>query len=140
MVPFERLGDNAYVGDAGPLYRVHYRGEGPEGNIFIGADEDALAPGIADFGVQPLGNFVDVHRIVSEIDSLVFGTLTSMPDCRMGAVTINITSSTSTTSTKGVTLISESELWVRPLLFVKATAVSYRASPLRSMMLSNSRL
>src|SRR6266542_4843088 len=72
MVPFERLGDNAYVGDAGPLYRVHYRGEGPEGNIFIGADEDALALGVADRCVQPRGDLVDVHRIVSEIDALVF--------------------------------------------------------------------
>src|SRR4051795_9114882 len=37
----------------------------------------------------------------------VFGTLTSMPDCNMGAVTMKMMSSTKTTSTKGVTLMSD---------------------------------
>src|SRR5579862_1435035 len=41
---------------------------------------------------------------------LVFGTSTSMPDCRMGAVIIKITSRTSMTSTKGTILISEREV------------------------------
>src|SRR6185312_143597 len=52
---------------------------------------------------------------------LVFGTLTSMPDWSTGAVIMKITSSTSTTSTSGVMLISESEVRVAPLLAVKAT-------------------
>src|SRR4051812_18902517 len=33
----ERLGNDADVGDAGLLYRVHYGGEGSEGNALIGA-------------------------------------------------------------------------------------------------------
>ena len=45
----------------------------------------------------------------------VLGTLTSMPDCRTGAVTMKMISSTSTTSTSGVILMSASEVCVRPL-------------------------
>src|SRR2546425_1622139 len=41
---------------------------------------------------------------------LVLGKSTSMPDCRIGAVIMKMTSSTSTTSTKGTMLISESEV------------------------------
>src|SRR6202021_254075 len=51
----------------------------------------------------------------------VFGTETSMPDCRTGAVTMKMIRSTSTTSTSGVMLISASEVRVWPLLAVKAT-------------------
>src|ERR1035438_3854046 len=51
----------------------------------------------------------------------VLGTETSMPDCRTGALIMKMMSSTRTTSTSGVTLISASEDWVRPLLLVKAT-------------------
>src|SRR5579875_2728446 len=50
----------------------------------------------------------------------VLGRFTSIPDCRMGAVSMKMTSSTSITSTKGVTLISESEVCVVPLGLVKA--------------------
>src|SRR5271169_5925261 len=51
---------------------------------------------------------------------LVLGRSTSIPDSRMGAVSIKIISSTNTTSTNGVTLISESEVWVRPFGVEKA--------------------
>src|SRR5512146_1451613 len=54
----------------------------------------------------------------------VFGTFTSMPDCNIGAVTMKMISSTSTTSTSGVTLMSASELCVFPLLPVKAITIS----------------
>src|SRR5579863_6708957 len=50
----------------------------------------------------------------------VLGRSTSMPDSRMGAVTIKMISSTSMTSTNGVTLISESDVRVRPWGVVKA--------------------
>src|SRR5580704_16085339 len=50
----------------------------------------------------------------------VLGTLTSIPDCSTGAVTMKIISSTRTTSTSGVTLMSEIEDCVRPLEAVKA--------------------
>src|SRR6267143_6761563 len=42
----------------------------------------------------------------------VFGTSTSMPDWRIGAVIMKIMSSTRTTSTNGTMLISESEVCV----------------------------
>src|SRR5712692_3466763 len=42
----------------------------------------------------------------------VLGTSTSMPDCRIGAVIIKMTSSTRTTSMKGTMLISDSEICV----------------------------
>src|ERR1700759_1952722 len=51
----------------------------------------------------------------------VLGTETSMPDCRTGAVSMKMMSSTSTTSTSGVMLISERDVRVAPLLAVKAT-------------------
>src|SRR5215813_15354480 len=41
--------------------------------------------------------------------------LTWMPVCRIGAVIMKITSSTSITSTRGVTLISANAVCVRPL-------------------------
>ena len=56
----------------------------------------------------------------------VLGTLTSMPDCNTGAVTMKMISSTSTTSTSGVTLMSEIELCVRPLELVKAISADSR--------------
>jgi hypothetical protein len=48
---------------------------------------------------------------------LVLGNSTSMPDCNTGAVIMKMISSTSTTSTKGVTLMSDSEVptWERRL-------------------------
>ena len=52
-----------------------------------------------------------------------------MPDCSTGAVTIKIISSTSTTSTNGVTLISESDVSVRPLLVVNAISVLPSVTP-----------
>src|SRR5579863_897815 len=51
----------------------------------------------------------------------VLGKSTSMPDSSMGAVSMNMMSSTRTTSTNGVTLMSESEVCVRPLEVVNAT-------------------
>src|ERR1700745_3262945 len=42
----------------------------------------------------------------------VFGTSTSMPDCRIGAVIMKMISNTRTTSMNGIMLISESVDWV----------------------------
>ena len=50
-----------------------------------------------------------------------------MPDCKTGAVTMKMMSSTSTTSTSGVTLMSESEDWVRPWALVKAISGAPRS-------------
>src|SRR3972149_7292626 len=50
----------------------------------------------------------------------VRGTSSSIPDCRIGAVSMKITSKTSSTSTKGVTLMSESDVCVFPSVSVNA--------------------
>src|SRR5579863_7051896 len=56
-------------------------------------------------------SMVTTMRIcVSSFTVFVFGTSTSMPDCRIGAVIMKMISSTSTTSTNGTILISEREL------------------------------
>src|ERR1700727_2349013 len=55
----------------------------------------------------------------------VLGTATWIPDCSTGAVSMKITSSTSTTSTSGVMLISASAVCVCPLLLVNATDISW---------------
>src|SRR5246500_3211270 len=52
----------------------------------------------------------------------VLGTATSMPDCSTGAVSMKMTSNTSTTSTSGVMLMSARADLVRPLESVNATA------------------
>src|SRR6516164_3235994 len=58
----------------------------------------------------------------------VLGRSTSIPDSRIGAVSMKMMSNTSMTSTKGVTLISESDVRVRPWGVVKAmTRVLCRA-------------
>ena len=49
-------------------------------------------------------------------EDLVFGKLTSIPCCIIGAVTIKIMRSTSITSTRGVTLISEIAPFFLPVL------------------------
>ena len=45
---FQRLSNDAYVGDARLLYRVHYSGEGTEGDVLIGTDKNKLVAGIAN--------------------------------------------------------------------------------------------
>src|SRR5208337_3356773 len=56
---FDRLSDDAHVGDAGLFYRVHDRGECAEGNIFIGADENELVVRVANFLAEPGGDLID---------------------------------------------------------------------------------
>src|ERR1019366_2858901 len=56
----------------------------------------------------------------------VLGTATSMPDCSTGALIMNMTRSTSTTSTSGVMLMSAREERVWPPLLVKATLYPLR--------------
>src|ERR1700733_15653179 len=64
---------------------------------------------------------ITVRSSVISFTVRVFGTLTSIPDCSTGAVTMKMISSTRTTSTRGVMLISASEVRVWPELAVKAT-------------------
>ncbi len=66
-----------------------------------------------------------VRCSVSWLTERVCGMATSMPDCSTGAVSMKMSSSTSTTSTSGVMLISASAVWVRiwpPLRMEKAMA------------------
>src|SRR5208337_600594 len=62
---FDRLSDDAHVGDAGLFYRVHDRGECAEGNIFIGADENELVVRVANFLAEPGGDLIDVDSVVA---------------------------------------------------------------------------
>jgi hypothetical protein len=77
--------------------------------------------------VDFVAEFVDVDGLVAEIDALGFvngddevllgdlvdgfgfGTSTSMPDCRMGAVIMKMMRRTRTTSMNGTMLISASD-------------------------------
>ena len=61
------------------------------------------------FSMLTTGNSFDVSLTV-----VVFGTSTSMPNSITCAVSMKMMSSTSTTSTKGVTLISDSAVPPRP--------------------------
>ena len=115
----QRLSDDAHIGDAGRFDRIHDSGEGAEGHIFISADKDGLMLRVADFLFNPGGNFVDVDGVVAQktrccllmlitrrssvisFTVRVLGTLTSMPDCSTGAVTMKMISRTNTTSTSG---------------------------------------
>jgi hypothetical protein len=66
------LGDDADVGDAGLAKGIDDGAEGTEGNGFVGAEKDDVAVGIFglffDFGSE----VVNVDRIVTEIDALIF--------------------------------------------------------------------
>ena len=122
----ERLGHDADVGDASLFDGVHDGSESTEGDTFVGAQVDALVRGVGIRLAQACGDVCEVDGLVAEEDALVlvngddlaafgdfldaacFGTATSMPDCRTGAVSMKMTSSTSTTSTSGVMLISAS--------------------------------
>src|SRR5205807_4280711 len=79
-------------------------------------------------GSLPRKTFCDLSMLITRRSSVisftvrVWGTLTSIPDCNIGAVTMKIISSTRTTSTKGVTLMSASAVWVRPLVEVRPLA------------------
>src|SRR5580698_11302854 len=78
-------------------------------------------------GSFPRKTFCDLSMLITSRSSVisltvrVCGTLTSIPDCSTGAVTMKMISSTRTTSTSGVMLISASEVRVCPVLAVKAT-------------------
>src|SRR4051812_213125 len=55
----------------------------------------------------------------------VFGTATSTPDWITGAVSMKMISSTSTTSTNGVTLMSDMDVCVLPFAPVNAISVAH---------------
>src|SRR5262244_1717108 len=75
----------------------------------------------------------------SRVLSLVLGRLTWTPVWMIGAVTMKITSRTSITSTRGVTLISDREVWVRPRWFVNAILLPTLRSPLYLFQIPNFR-
>jgi hypothetical protein len=65
------LGDDADVGDAGLAERVDYGGESAEGNGFIGAEEDGVI-GMLELRFNFVGELMNVHGIVAEVDALGF--------------------------------------------------------------------
>src|SRR6266481_5408539 len=68
---FQRLGDDADVGDAGLFDRIHDRGEGAEGHALVGPEvDDALGVRFAS-GLQQRGELVDVDGLVLEENILL---------------------------------------------------------------------
>ena len=144
----ERPGDDADVGDAGLLDRVHDGGEGAEGHTLVGAQVDDALGGsrlpvvlsregssLTLTGLSCRKTFWSLSMVttmrssVSWLTVRVLGMATSTPDCSTGAVSMKMSSSTSTTSTSGVMLISASAVWVRPLA---EKAMARRSSGARS--------
>src|SRR5882724_5752704 len=67
----QRLSHDAYVGDARGFHRVHDGGEGAEGHILIGADEDGLVLRVADFLFKLGPDLIDVDRVVAQKHALL---------------------------------------------------------------------
>src|SRR6185437_10552897 len=67
---FKRLRNNAHVGDARLLYRVHHRCKCSERDIFVGAQKNGLVRRIADLFAQCRTNLIDVDGIVTEENAL----------------------------------------------------------------------
>src|SRR5271155_1906632 len=69
---FQRLSDDAHVGDARLFYRVHDGGKGSEGDVLVGADKNELVAGIANLLAEFGGDLVDVDGVIAEENALVF--------------------------------------------------------------------
>src|ERR1700691_6706816 len=69
---FQRLSNDAHIGDARLLYRVHDGGEGAERNVLIGADKDELVAGIENLLAEVCGGLIDVRGVISHEDELIF--------------------------------------------------------------------
>ena len=68
----QRLGDDADVGDAGLLDRIHDGGEGSEGDTLVGAQVDDALGGVAFAGAaEQGGKGVDVDGLVLQEDVLL---------------------------------------------------------------------
>src|SRR5580704_10901643 len=68
----QRLGHNTHVCDPGLLDGVHHRGEGTEGNIFVGADKNRLVLRITTLLSNLCRNVINVDGIVPEKYALLF--------------------------------------------------------------------
>src|SRR5712691_4977216 len=109
-VGIHRLRNYAHVADARLFDGVHHGGEGAKRDIFIGAQIDRLVLRIANLlsrrapiwlmlmGSLPRKTFCDLSMLITRRSSVisftvrVWGTLTSIPDCNIGAVTMKIIS------------------------------------------------
>src|SRR6266850_4213100 len=60
------LCDDAHVGDACLLHGIHQRGERTEGHLFVGAQVNRLALGIAHLLPQLRRNLIDVDGVVAQ--------------------------------------------------------------------------
>src|ERR1700693_1910845 len=67
----QRLSDDADVGEARLLHRIHDRRESAEGDVLIGADKDELVAGIANLLPESGRNLVDVDGVVAKKDALI---------------------------------------------------------------------
>src|SRR5580698_8265778 len=70
LLLLKRLGDDADVGDAGLLDRIHHRRESAEGNALVGPQvDDALGVGL-QAALQKRRKLVHVDRLVLQKDVL----------------------------------------------------------------------
>src|SRR5450755_2266637 len=63
------LGDDADVVDSGLPQRIHHRGERSKGYCLVAAQEHRILR-FLELGLHLVAEFVDVHRVVAEIDAL----------------------------------------------------------------------
>src|SRR5258707_11855217 len=68
----QRLSDDAHIGNARLLHRVHDSGERAERNVLVGANEDELIARIAHPLPDAGGNLVDIDGVVAEENPLIF--------------------------------------------------------------------
>src|ERR1700688_2744134 len=68
---FQRLGNDAHVGNTRLLHGVHHGGESPEWHVLIRAQENKLIARIANLLVKLGGYLVNVNRVVAQEDALI---------------------------------------------------------------------
>src|SRR5579883_3435697 len=67
----EGLSNDTDVSDTGAFNRIHDRGEGSEGDILVGANEDGLVLRVTDSLAQTSFDVVDIDGVVAEEDALL---------------------------------------------------------------------
>ena len=121
----------------------------PKGTFSSARDEDRLALGVAYLLLQLGADLIDVDRLVVEENALlaingdyqaflgdpftvsVCGMATSMPDCKIGAVTMKIDQRHQhhVHQRRDGDLMSASDVWVRPRALMKAITAAPRFRP-----------
>src|SRR5258708_2252761 len=62
----KRLGHDAHIRNPGRFHRVHHRGEGAKGHVFVSPQKNRLMLRIAHLLPQLLSNLINIDGIVSQ--------------------------------------------------------------------------